>query len=148
MTYDIHLEGLRESANKTDVLTFGPYAKPLAVRGIHKMASRFLKCFMTPKGSDPSDPEYGTTLVASFNASINAGDLHALATQAVQEVYEKLVEYDSEYLMDSDERLFSADLKNIIVDEPNAGVELTVSIRSMDGTVALFTFPLEGTSNG
>lgn len=148
MSYDIHLEGVQDSLRKTDVLTFGNYEKPLAVRGIHKMAARFLKCFLTPKGTDPSDPDYGTTLMASFNASISSSDLHALATQSVQEVQDKLEEYDSEYLLDDDERLFSSELKNIIVDEENQGVELWVSIRSVDGTVALFSFPLEGTSNG
>ena len=150
MSYDMHIEGIGEEAvRNAQFMTFGNYTKHVAVRGVHKLIVRFLKCFMTPKGTDLSDPEYGTTLMASFLGNVDPRTLRSLASRAVGEAEDVLRAYDSEYDRDDDERLFAVEIQDVQIDEPNAGVVLYLRIQNVTGTVALVTIPMiEETRNG
>lgn len=150
MSYDIHVEGIVEiDVTNSEFLTFGSYKKPVAVRGVHKLVSRFLKCFMTPIGTDLSDPDYGTTLIGSFLGNVDPRTLPSLAARAVQEATESLQKYDAEYDRDDDERLFGIEIQDIQVDTTNMGVILYLEIQNVEGTTALFTLPMiEGSNNG
>ncbi len=150
MAYDIHVEGIGEDdVVNAQFLTFGPYPKQVAVRGIHKLVSRFLKCFMTPLGTDLSDPNYGTTLMSSFLGNVDPRTLPALASRAVEEAVESIQRYDAEYDRDDDERLFGVEVQDIRVDPTNMGVVLYLEIQNVEGTTALFTIPMiEEASNG
>jgi len=144
MGFDIYIEGMTPSTDTGSgiaFMTFGNYRYPLAVRGIYKLVMRFTKCFMTPKGSDLSDPEYGTTLMSLFNGNLDPGTLAQLATQAVQEASETLGRYDVEYELDDDERLGGVSVDDLLVDESAPGVEIRLSIYNVDGTKALFSIP-------
>lgn len=154
MAYDIHIEGL--TAEDDDLkgiafLTFGNYNgnSTVGVRGIHKLVTRFTKCFMTPKGSDLSDPEYGTSLMAAFLSNVRMDFAAQLASQSVQEAFDILREYDIDYDLDDDERISSVDIQNIAVDESGLGVDLTLYIQNVSGEEALFTIQgLTGNNNG
>jgi hypothetical protein len=150
MSYDIHIEGIgEEDVQNAQFMTFGNYKKHVAVRGVHKLIVRFLKCFMTPKGTDLSDPEYGTTLMASFLGNVDPRTLRGLASQAVEEAEDVLRSYDSEYDRDDDERLFAVEIQDVQIDESNAGVVMYLRIQNVTGTVALVTVPMvEETRNG
>ena len=138
MTYDIHIEGIpEEQVSGANFLTFGPYAKTVGVRGIHKLVSRFLKCFMTPIGTDLSDEEYGTTLMASFLGNVDSKDLISLASRAVGEATDTLQRYDVEYELEDSERLDSAELEDVIIDTDAASVEWRIRIQNAEGTALL-----------
>jgi len=143
MPYDIHIEGIGEDdVVNAQFLTFGNYRKSVAVRGIHKLVARFLKCFMTPIGSDLSDPDYGTTLLASFLGNVDPRTLPALAARAVEEATESIRRYDTEYDRDDDERLAGVEVQNILVDESGLAVVLYLELQNVEGTTALFTIPM------
>lgn len=138
MPYDIHLEGIPESqVTNAEFLTFGPYDKSVGVRGVHKLVSRFLKCFMTPIGSDLADEDYGTTLMSSFLGNIDSKDLVGLASRAVGEAVDTLQRYDSEYALDDDERLHSAELQDVFVDTTTQAIEIHIRIQNVAGTALL-----------
>lgn len=141
MSYDLHIEN-SPSSLKLEFLSFGDYAEVLAVRGLSKLVSRFTKCFFTPLGSDLSDPTYGTTLMQYVGSSGDTRDFAMLAAQAVNETVEKLREYDSLYTLEDSERLMTAELLQIVPTSEGDGVDIYVSIRSIDGASAKFVFPL------
>lgn len=146
MPYDIYIEGITDKNDDysgREFLTFGNYnnGSTIGVRGVHKLVSRFIKCFMTPKGSDLSDPDYGTSISAALLSNTNVNLLFQLASQSVQEAFDVLREYDAEYDLDDDERISSADIQDLYVDESGLGVTIRVQIRNMSGEEALFTIP-------
>jgi hypothetical protein len=141
MSYDLHLEKTPNNL-KLELLSFGEYPQALGVRGLHKLVTRFIKCFFTPKGSDLSDVNYGTTLMQFFGGSGNPRDFAMLAAQAVNETVEKLREYDSLYTLDDDERMLSAELLNVVPTTDGDGVDVYVSVRNVEGSTAKFVFPL------
>jgi hypothetical protein len=154
MAYDLYIEGLTEQTDNFKgraFLTFGNYNhnSTVGVRGIYKLVSRFTKCFMTPKGSDLSDPEYGTSLLAAFLSNVRVSFAAQLASQSVQEAFDILREYDIEYDLDDDERISSVDIQNIYVDESGLGIELYLLIQNVSGQEATFTIPgIMGNNNG
>ena len=151
MPYDIHIEGISDSslADGPRVITFGNYRRHIGVQGVHKLISRFLKCFMTPLGSDLSDPDYGTSLMASFPGNADPRSLRALVSQSVQEVLDKLREYDVEYILPDDERIFSIEIENVTIDNTSGGLEIKLNLKNVAGTVVLFSIPVsEGERNG
>lgn len=141
MSFDLHIEKA-PSGSLLELLTFGSYPQVLGVRGIHKLVCRFAKCFFTPKGSDLSDAQYGTTLMQFLGGSVSSRDLSMLAAQAVEETVEKLREYDSLYTLDDDERLLTAELLNVVPTSEGDGVDIYITIRNIEGSVAKFVFPL------
>lgn len=145
MGFDLHLE-LSPSTSQIQLLSFGNYSQALGVRGLHKLVTRFTKCFFTPRGTDLSDPNYGTTLMLFFGGTADTRDLAMLAVQAVNETVEKLREYDSMYTLDSDERLLSAELLNVVPTTDGDGVDIYVSVRNVEGSTAKFVFPLTQTN--
>ena len=154
MPYDIHIEGI--TADSDDYrgiafLTFGTYRgnSTVGVRGVHKLVSRFIKCFMTPKGSDLSDPDYGTSLLAAFLSTVRVSFVAQLASRSVQEAFDILREYDVEYDLDDSERISSVDIQDIAVDASGLGVDIKLHLQSMSGEECLFTVQgITGADNG
>lgn len=145
MSYDLHIEKAVDN-DKFEVLSFGDYPQALGVRGLSKLVSRFTKCFFTPKGSDLSDANYGTTLMQFIGNISGERDFAMLAAQAVNETVEKLREYDSLYTLDDSERILSAELLRIVPTTAGDGIDIYVSVRSVEGSTAKFIFPLTAIS--
>lgn len=143
MSWDLHIEGLPPGENAgSKFVSFGNYPRVLGVRGIYKLFVRFLKCFLTPKGTDLGDPDYGTSLLAAFTGNLQAVNISALASQSIQEVTDKLHEYDNEYELDDSERLAAVEIEDMYVDEENYEVVIKVNVSNVEGSVALFLIPV------
>ncbi len=136
--YDIHVETLDESkALGVEFLTFGDYDKSLGIKGFQKMVNRFVKCLMTPLGTDLSDSSYGTILADSLGNNVDPSAMFALVAQSVVAAEDKITEYDSQYALPDDERLGSVKVENV-VNDPNAfGVLITLQMRNVAGTVVV-----------
>ncbi len=148
MSYDIHIEGIAEAGvTNAQFLTFGNYQKVVAVRGIHKLVSRFIKCFMTPLGTDISDPDYGTSLLAAFMGNVDPRTLRSLASRAVTEAVDSIQQYDAEYDRDDDEVLSDVEVQDVLIDDSNTAVVIYLKIENAAGTVATVTVPMVEESN-
>ena len=134
-TFDVHFEGLPiDQILGGRSLTFGDYTRPVGIKGVQKMVNRFIKCMLTPLGSDLSDPEYGTALAASLIGNIDSSTLYSLATRAVATAEQKIRSYDSEYDIPDDERLASVEIDNIAIDREAPGVVIYLLLRNAAGT--------------
>lgn len=78
MTFDIHFQGTEGADAKP--ITFG-FTAAIAVAGPQKMVNRFVKLLLTPKASDPWDPEAGTdyTRLIGSNVTDDQSVLDAVA---------------------------------------------------------------------
>jgi hypothetical protein len=134
--FDVHIEGVPVAQVKsTRCVTFGSYGRVLGVKGVQKMVDRFLKCFMTPLGTDISDPSYGTILATSFLGNVNSGDVYSIALQSVTTAQQKMQEYDSLGNAEDDERLASAQIDDITVDQSGGAIQITLRLTNVAGTV-------------
>lgn len=132
--FDMYIQGIPISEYEQGrFLGFGQ-DPAIAARGIHKMVSRFIMCMFTPKGSNLSDAEYGTTLASALGGTFDPTTLHTLAVESVNDAVSKIQEYDSEYDLDDDERLASAELITLALDEEAPGIRFRVRLKNAAGT--------------
>jgi len=141
--FDIHYEGKPlDQVVGIRAITFGDYPRALGVKGIQKLVDRYMKALLTPKGTDLSDPEYGTHLAAALGNNVDPGTLSQLASRAVADAEGIIRAYDAEYGTPDDERLFSVDLENLVIDPEGNGVTLDVRLKSVEGAAARISLPL------
>jgi hypothetical protein len=148
MSFDLYLEGIAAADQEQGkFLTFGDYDRHIGVDGIHKLMMRFLKCMLTPKGSDFTDPDYGTDLAALFNTNADTRLIGQVASQAVTDTVGTLRAYDAEYEIDDAERILAAEITDLSIDETGPRVDLVVQITNVEGTQALFLVPAAVANN-
>lgn len=137
-TYDIHIEGLPYNLIRGGKgITFGDYDVHVGVTGVQKMVDRFLKCFFTPLGSDLTDRNYGTTVMAYFGNAV-AEVLTAAVYSSVQQCVETLKRYDDQYDTNLDERIQSAKVEELQVDASGDGFLVKVRLTNAEGTTVTF----------
>lgn len=133
--YDIHFQPVP----KTDVkgyktFTFG-FRAALKVRGPQALVNRWVKTFMTPKGSDPLDGRAGTNFAEMIGANITkiTEELKDVTILSIGDANEQVKQQDIEGLFSDDSRLMSATLLDLV--QTADGIELWVEIKTMSGDV-------------
>jgi hypothetical protein len=133
--YDIHFQPVPSAdvvGYKT--FTFG-FRAALKVTGPQALVNRWVKTFMTPKGSDPLDITYGTTFASLVggNFSQTNTDLQDVVVLAMEDASDQVRQQDLEGFYNDDERLLSATLLQYA---PVAdGFAVWVEIKNMAGDV-------------
>jgi len=144
MPYDIHIEGVpKDQIQNEKFLWFGRFEGKdvLAVKGIQKMIDRFLKCVLTPAGTDISDPEYGTQLAGLFLGNLDSTSLRQMVMLSVTQAEEQIRKYDAINGALEDERLASATVESLELDAPNNGFDLAVLLQNAAGTTVRVLLP-------
>jgi len=147
MAYDIHIEGVPEDEVINEkFLWFGEFEDKdmLAVQGVQKMVDRYLKCLMTPAGTDISDPDYGTAMMSAFLGNLDPASIRQMVTLAVVQAEERIRRYDVINGAPEDERLSSAVLESLEVDNTSVGFEMTVLLQNAAGTTVRVQLPSVG----
>lgn len=109
------------------MITFG-FESALKVMGPQALVNRWLKTFLTPRGSDPTDLNIGTLfgqLIESNTHSVE--DLKDSVFLAVTDANDQVKQQDIVGLYSQDERLRDATLLG--VDVSNSDASLTTYIR-------------------
>lgn len=153
MTYDVHIEPLAETAVQTDgyeagargdgfIYTFH-YKAAVGVRGTQKMINRWARCMLTEKGSDLSDPTYGTIFAGLLNGNVgDRGDLTDAILIAVEDCTQQMQTLDAARMSPDDEAIASAQVLDIV--ETRDGVVTWVELRSVAGMIAKLPLPVVG----
>lgn len=141
-TYDIYFQIIPEEQQSgvSKFFTFG-FKSAVGIRGPQKLINRWLKCLMTPKGSDPFDPNIGTGFPGLIGSNIyNFQDLTDAVVLFIEDCNEQILTWDKLYLPPDDERLLSATLVRL---EPRNtdGFDAWVQIQNVAGTVVTLTLP-------
>lgn len=138
-TYDIYYALLTEEQQTTGKLFSFVFQSAVGVRGPQKMMNRWLKCFMTTKGTDPTDLDYGTGFNALFFSNVSQiKDIQDMVSVYIDDCTTQIKAFDRKYAIAPDERLQSAVLENILPDGED-GVVIRVVLRNQSGAA----FPLE-----
>lgn len=135
MPYDIHFQPIPPSEVKGyKVFTFG-FKAALKVEGPQSLVNRWVKTFMTPKGSDPLDNAAGTNFAEMIGANVTkiTEELKDVTILSITDANEQVKKQDIEGLFPDDSRLMSATLLDFV--QTTDGIELWVEIKTMSGDV-------------
>lgn len=134
MAYDIHFQPVPASEVKGyKCFEFG-FRAALKVTGFQSLVNRWVKTFMTPRGSNPLYPDEGTgfgRLVGS-NISKISTDLQDVVAMAVEDANEQVRDQDIVGLRSDNERLASATLLDFV--RTDDGIQVWVLIKNMEGS--------------
>ena len=134
MAYDIHFQPVpKAEVEGLKVFTFG-FTATLKVQGLQSLVNRWAKTFMTPKGSDPLDPDAGTDFanLAGSNVDRNSPELRDVTIISVDETNEQVRAQDIAGFYDSSESLLTATLEGFKQTEDGTGLEVWVTITNVD----------------
>lgn len=105
---------------------------------------RFLKLFLTPIGTDPSDLTYGTEFGRMVLGNVDPLLLEAVIVQSVNYALDKLREYDRE--RDDDSAIDSVVLRKIQIDNSGTAATIYLDISNRAGKTML-TYITTGAEN-
>jgi len=131
--YDIHYQILpADQQVSARVFGFG-FVSAIGVRGPQKLINRWLKCFMTPQGTDPYNPKYGTGFTDLIGSNIQSPtDVVDVISLAIQECNEQVRGFEAVNTTPLDERLASATILQILQDGDD-GFQVWIGITNAAG---------------
>lgn len=127
--FDIHFQ-IRTAAdsNGEKLFTFA-YASAKGVRGFQKTVNQWLKCLLTPKGSDISARDYGTDFPDLIGTNtFNSSDVSERVLLAVEDATSQVLAFQraqSAVSLPNEERLASASVARV---EQSSVTEYTVYV--------------------
>lgn len=131
--YDIHFQPVpSDQVSGFKCFEFG-FKAALKVTGFQALINRWVKTFMTPKGSDPLYPSEGTAFGNLVGASVSkiTNDLRDAVCMAIEDANEQVRIQDVEGFMSDTERLGNATLLNFV--QSASGIEVWVLIKNAAG---------------
>lgn len=132
-TYDIHFQPVAaDQVRGYKCFEFG-FTAALKVRGLQYLVNRWIKTFMTPRGSNPLYPEEGTAFgqLVGSNISQVSSDIRDMVIMAVEDANDQVREQDVIGLFSDDERLQNGELLEFV--EAADGFEVWVQITNVAG---------------
>jgi len=136
MGQDIHFQPVDENeAYGYRAFTFG-FRASLKVEGPQTLVNRWVKTFMTPKGSNPLDKTEGTTfgkLLSSNVTLYQSGAVEDILILAIEDANEQVRKQDTEGLFPANERLANVTLLEDKTFVGPTGVTVWVRITNVSG---------------
>lgn len=145
MRYDTYIEPVPagEQRRPYDVYRYG-FTKHLATKGLHGLINRWAKAFLTEKGSDPTDTDYGAYIGSLIGGNISSPiEIRDIVSLSVQEASEDLRRYELDYPPQSEADAFgAAQLERIVIDEDAPGVTIYVLLENARGDRTRVALPV------
>ncbi len=134
MSYDIHFQPVPAGeVYGLKVFTFG-FRAALKVQGLQSLVNRWVKTFMTPRGSDPFDANNGTEFAGLVGSNINrkSPELRDITIISIDDANAQVQAQDLAGVYPSEECLLNATLVGFRETEDGAGLEVWVSITNLE----------------
>lgn len=133
MPYDIHVQPVpADQVVGYYAFSFG-FTAALKVQGLQSLVNRWVRTFMTPKGSDLMDSNAGSEFAALIGNNIPSAstELVDILSFSLDDVNDQVRQQDLEGEYSSDEQLGVAELIRFNIPSPDA-VEMWISISNLD----------------
>jgi hypothetical protein len=141
--FDIHIQTLPQAEQRSTFkfMSWG-FTGSVAVKGLQMLVNDWLKCFLTPRGSDPIDLEYGTVFTGLIASNVRPQDARDITLLAIEQCNTQMVSFQKgDTTLTSSERLASAALINFVIDNSAPGFSATVELKNQAGEKLLFNLP-------
>lgn len=137
---DLHIQLIDPSSQGyRRLFTFG-FDTPIAVTGPQKLANRWLKVFLTPKGSSPIRRDEGSTFPSLFRSNADLNGAEAEILEAIDDTSEQIKAADRLSDRPTNERLLNASLRQF-VQVPPSGLEFWVELTNLAREQLLVLIP-------
>ncbi len=142
MPYDVNIQIVPAARyNGMAFYSFGQ-TRSLAVRGLNKLVNIFAKFLLTPVGTDPTDPTYGTNFTNLIGANVVLDDAREVLDLAVDTTVAAIQGYQAgQSSVPDDERLASATVTNYIEIPEAPGFAAQVLIKNVAGQQLQIVLP-------
>jgi hypothetical protein len=134
--YDIHFQPIMPPEDQYGFksFTFG-FVASLKIRGPQSLVNRWVKTFMTPKGSDLLHPSYGTDFgsLAGSNIVNDFSTLQDTVIMSIDDASDQVRRQDEAETLDDDESLESAELGSFVPEPGGDGFNVWVVINNKAG---------------
>lgn len=144
-TYDLHIQPLPVSQQgpSRGSMTYG-FKKAIGVRGLQRVANRWLLEMLTLEGSDLNDPDRGTSFTGLIGSNVaSARDVEDVCRLSVEKCNRRMRLYEAEYPPVTDADAFaSATIESLRVTDTGRSVELYVRLRNKQGDTLAVQLPL------
>lgn len=135
---DIHYQPVPVAdVRGTKVFTFG-YVSALKVEGLQSLVNRWVRVFMTPRGSDVLEPTLGTdfgNLVGTNVPKSAKGTVIDVVAMSIDDANEQVKVQDKKARYPESESLAEANMLRFSTTEGGDGFEVWVEIKNKAGEV-------------
>jgi hypothetical protein len=140
--FDVHFSALSAEEQKSTFKFVGFGTASIGVKGLQYLVNAFAKCMLTPRGSDPSDLDYGTEFTGLIGSNVSPQDARDITVIAIDQCIEQLTRFQSmDNTLTASERIRSAELIRFVEDESAPGFSAYVQIRNQAGERRLLQVP-------
>jgi hypothetical protein len=142
--FDIHIQTLPEAEQRDTFkfMSFG-FDASIGVKGFQQLINIWLKCFLTPKGSDPTDTTYGTPFANLIASNLPIQDARDVVVLSVDDCNEQVFAFQkTDATLTATERLAEAKLINYVEDRSAPGLTATIEIKNQAGQLLRFNLPV------
>lgn len=130
--FDIHFQALptADQVATYKFVSFG-FSPTIAVKGFQMLLNQWAKCLLTPRGSDPTDLEYGTDFTKLIGSNLDLQDARDVAAISIitcnTQIFRAQANDDS---LTGSERLASAEIVKFVEDPSAPGFDVYVEIKN------------------
>lgn len=133
--FDLHIQTLpsAEQRETFKFMSFG-FESTIGVKGFQTLINLWLKCLLTPKGSDATDLDYGTNFPYLIGSNVPIKDAQDVVNLAIEQCNGQIVAIqrsDMDYT--NSERLSNAKVTNFVEVPTDPGFQVTVEIQNQAG---------------
>lgn len=105
--------------------------RSFGVRGLQKLINLFAKYLLTPVGTDPLDPSYGTDIPQLFSSNVDIRDVKDILVLAVDKTAEAIRGYQNAQDIPDDERLATATVTAMLLIDNGPGFAAQVLVQNV-----------------
>ena len=146
--FDIHIQALPQAEQKSTFkfMSWG-FVGSIGVKGLQMLINDWLKCFLTPRGSDPVDLAYGTVFTNLIASNVPVQDARDVTLLAIEQCNSQIAAFQKgDTTLTSSERLGSATLTGFVIDNSAPGFSATVELRNQARERLAFNLPAFATT--
>jgi hypothetical protein len=126
-------------------MSFG-YNPPVGVRGLQMLVNIWLKCFLTPKGSDPVNLSYGTDFTRLIGSNVTPEDARDVVLLAIQDCNAQIKAFQAkDTSLTATERLATCVLIEYTIDNTAPGFTAKVDLKNVANERLVVNLPAGAT---
>ena len=143
MPHDLHLQPLAPSVQRATRRPIGfGYVPALGVRGVQALVDQWMRIFLTAKGSDPCDLDFGTDAVTLIGSTVSPDNAVEFLRNAVADCNAQLRAIQNKLPNKPDDgRLDDGIVTRAEADPTGPGVAVWVSISNVAGDSRVVLLP-------
>jgi hypothetical protein len=129
--YDIYIQVVPKAAyTGTRFYSFGR-TRSFGIRGMQKLVNMFSKYLLTPAGTDPLDPSYGTDIPHLFSSNVDLRDVKDILVLAVDKTAAAIRGYQNAQDIPDEERLAGATVTAMLLIDNGPGFAAQILLQNV-----------------